>query len=152
MRGMPLETHAADSELKISVRVRSDLKYVDLFHFLLGQVAAEVGLPEERRDWIALALREGVNNAVLHGNRKDPTRWVEVEMERTGEDLLIRIWDQGEGLNEASLRDPRVEENLFKPNGRGIFLIRQFVDEVTFLRERAGHFGIQMRVNLNRGK
>lgn len=134
------------------MRVHSDLKYVDLFHTLLTQVAREVELTEERVDWLALALREAVNNAVLHGNKKDATKWVEVEMERAEGALFIRVWDEGPGLDESCLRDPRSGENLFKPNGRGIFLIRQFVDGVSFLRTRPGHFGVQMRVDLTPGQ
>jgi serine/threonine-protein kinase RsbW len=145
---MPVEAENVEAELRISVRVHSDLKYVDLFHALLGQVSGEVGLPEERQDWVALALREAVNNAVLHGNKKDASKWVEVEMERVRDDLFIRVWDQGPGLDESCLRDPRSQENLFKPNGRGIFLIRQFANEVSFLRNKPGYFGIQMKVAL----
>lgn len=148
----PLETPPNGTDLRIWVKVRSDLRYVDLFHAMLIQVAREVELPEERLDWVALALREAVNNAVLHGNRKDASKWVEVDMEREADHLIIRVWDQGPGLDESCLRDPRSQENLFKPNGRGIFLIRQFVDGISFLRDRPGFFGIQMRVDLQRGK
>ena len=96
--------------------------------------------------------REAVNNAVLHGNKKDASKWVEVEMERAEGALFIRVWDEGPGLDESCLRDPRSGENLFKPNGRGIFLIKQFVDDVAFLRDKPGRFGVQMRVNLVPGK
>ena len=147
-----LDTREGESELRISVKVHSDLKYVDLFHTLLIQVAKEVDLSEERVDWLALALREAVNNAVLHGNKKDASKWVEVEMERAEGALFIRVWDEGPGLDESCLRDPRSGENLFKPNGRGIFLIKQFVDDVAFLRDKPGRFGVQMRVNLVPGK
>jgi serine/threonine-protein kinase RsbW len=143
-----LDTRDGESELRISVKVHSDLKYVDLFHTLLIQVAKEVDLSEERVDWLALALREAVNNAVLHGNKRDASKWVEVEMERSEGALFIRVWDEGPGLDESCLRDPRSGENLFKPNGRGIFLIKQFVDDVAFRRDKPGHFGVQMRVDL----
>lgn len=133
------------------MKVRSDLRYVDLFHAMLIQVARDVEMPEDRLDWVALALREAVNNAVLHGNKKDASKCVEVDMEREGDALIIRVWDQGTGLDESCLRDPRQQENLFKPNGRGIFLIRQFVDGLSFRRDRPGFFGLEMRVNLKRG-
>ena len=144
----PLNSKNGENDLRIAVRVHSDLKYVDLFHALLTQVAKEISLDPERCDWVALSLREAINNAVLHGNGKDPEKWVEVEMEHRDGVLYLRVWDQGKGLDEACLRDPRKEENLFKPNGRGIFLIKQFVDSVRFLRDRPGHFGIEMMVAL----
>ena len=137
------------SDLKISVKVHSDLRYVDLFHALLNQVAKEVDMDQERCDWVALSLREAVNNAVLHGNKKDPSKCVTVEIEHVQNELQIRVWDEGTGFDEVKLQDPRKDENLFKPNGRGIFLIKQFVTSTRFLRGEGGGFGIEMRVALD---
>ncbi|MEW5763953.1 MAG: ATP-binding protein [Acidobacteriota bacterium] len=140
------------NDLKISIRVRSHLRYSDLFHTVLGQVARLVPLPPERLDWIALSLREAVNNAVLHGNKNDFTKWVEVEMEVSGSVFTIRVWDEGAGFSPGVLSDPRRPENLFKPNGRGIFLIRQFTDHADFARSADGRFGICMSVDLDSAK
>ncbi len=137
------------NDLKVSIRVRSHLRYSDLFHTVLGQVARLVPLPAERLDWIALSLREAVNNAVLHGNKNDFNKWVEVEMEVSGATFTIRVWDEGPGFSPGVLSDPRRPENLFKPNGRGIFLIRQFTDRADFARSADGRFGICMSVDLD---
>jgi serine/threonine-protein kinase RsbW len=142
----------AVNEMAISIRVHSHLKYTDLFHTVLTQVAKDLSIPQERLDWVALSLREAVNNAVLHGSKNDPKRWIEVEMEVTEKELVIKVWDEGKGFPEGVLRDPRNPENLLRPNGRGIFLIRQFVDKVEFDRDRKGRFGIVMTVNLATGE
>ena len=134
--------------MAISMRVHAHLKYTDLFHTVLMQVAKDIPIPQERLDWVALSLREAVNNAVLHGSKNDPKRWIEVEMEVAEGDLAIRVWDEGQGFPQEVLRDPRKSENLLRPNGRGIFLIRQFVDKVEFDRDRAGRFGIVMTIHL----
>jgi len=131
-------------------RVPSDLRYTDLFHLVLNQMALEVQIPEDRLDWVTLSLREALNNAVLHGNKKDPSKFIEVEMEATEEEFIIRVWDEGPGFDQKALGDPRDPENLFRPNGRGIFLIRQLMDHVEFLRDDAGHFGLEMRVTLSK--
>lgn len=138
--------------MAISIRVHSHLKYTDLFHTILAQVARDYPVPPERMDWVALSLREAVNNAVLHGNKNDPSKWIELEIEGSESALVMRVWDEGPGFEEQVLRDPRNPENLLKPNGRGIFLIRQFVDDVKFRRDRKGRFGIEMTVDLTKGQ
>jgi serine/threonine-protein kinase RsbW len=117
---------------------------------VLSQLANEVAIPEERLDWVTLALREAVNNAVLHGNKRDPSRFIEVEFEADDKEFTMRVWDEGPGFDESILGDPRNPENLFRPNGRGIFLIRQLLDKVSFLRNRRGRFGLEMTVALNK--
>ncbi len=141
-------TQSRPETLRISIRVHSHLKYTDLFHAVLAQVALEIPIPADRMDWVALALREAVNNAVLHGNKKEPGKWIEVEMVGTPDAFTMTVWDEGTGFNTSKLCDPRDPENLLKPNGRGIFLIRQFTDKVQFVRDADGRFGLVMTVNL----
>ncbi len=136
--------------IKLSIRVHSHLQFTDLFHVVLTQVARQVPIPPERLDWVALALREAVNNAVLHGNKRDPQKWIEVEMESTDHEFIVRVWDEGTGFNQDVLTDPRCPENLFRPNGRGIFLIRQFSDKVSFPRKEDGRFGIELVFDLDK--
>lgn len=136
------------AHLHAHFRVPSDLRYSDLFHLVLDQMAQEVRIPEDRMDWVTLSLREALNNAVLHGNKKDPSKFIEVEMEATDDEFIMRVWDEGRGFDQKILGDPRNPENLFRPNGRGIFLIRQLMDHVEFLHDEAGHFGLEMRVAL----
>jgi len=66
----------------------------------------------------------------LHGNAYDPSKKVKLDFDRTGSDLVITIRDQGKGLDPAKIPDPLSPENLMKTSGRGIFLIRSFMDEV----------------------
>jgi len=140
----------AFKDMNLRFRVHSYLRYTDLFESLCKAVFPEFGIPPERVDWLCLSVREAVNNAVLHGNKKDPAKWVEFEMERASEVVLFRVWDEGSGFDQGLLSDPTAPENLMRPSGRGIFLIRQFVDGVRFLADRPGHFGMEMRVDLTR--
>jgi serine/threonine-protein kinase RsbW len=75
---------------------------------------------------------------VLHGNAYDPEKKVELEFERTTEDLVITIRDQGKGMDPAKIPDPLAPENLLKTSGRGIFLIRSFMDDVQINPSQAG--------------
>ena len=101
-------------------------------------LAAEAGLDEETRYHIAMAVREAAVNAVLHGNEYDPEKSIHVGLENTGQELRITIADQGHGLDPATLPDPLAPENLMRGSGRGIFLIRAFMDEVHFRRLNPG--------------
>ena len=137
-------------DISLRFRVHSYLRYTDLFESLCKTVFPEFGIPPERMDWLCLSVREAVNNAVLHGNKKDPSKWVEFEIVRDKGSVLLTVWDEGDGFNQSILADPTAPENLLRPSGRGIFLIRQFVDGVRFLPDRRGHFGMEMRVDLNK--
>ena len=77
-----------------------------------------------------MAVREAAVNAVLHGNAYDPKKKMTVAFENTGQALVIRITDEGKGLDVNNVPDPTTPENLLKQSGRGIFLMRSFMDEV----------------------
>jgi serine/threonine-protein kinase RsbW len=90
------------------------------------------GLDEDESFRVAMAVREAAVNAVLHGNGYDPEKQITASFENTGKSLIITIADQGEGLNPEKIPDPLAPENLLRGTGRGIFLIRSFLDEVHF--------------------
>ncbi len=106
-------------------------------------------LEDDRIDWIALSLREAVNNAIIHGNSNLFEKKVEVVMEANEKNIVFKIWDEGRGFDINSLPDPTTEENLLRPHGRGIFLISKFVDGVKFICRETG-FGIELKVNLSK--
>ena len=82
--------------------------------------------------------REAAINAVLHGNQYDPAKQIAVSFENTGKALVFTIADQGRGLDAEKLPDPLAPENLLRGTGRGIFLIRSFMDEVHFRQLHPG--------------
>ena len=102
------------------------------------KLAEEAGLDEDERFRLAMAVREAVVNAVLHGNEYNPAKQIAVSLENTGASLVISIADQGKGVDPESLPDPLAPENLLRGTGRGIFLIRSFMDEVHFRQLHPG--------------
>ena len=102
------------------------------------KLAAEAGLDEDERFHVAMAAREAAVNAVLHGNEYDPAKRISASFENTGEALVITIADQGKGLAPETLPDPLAPENLLRGTGRGIFLIRSYMDEVNFRQLHPG--------------
>ncbi len=108
----------------------STLETVDNAEQAASDMASDSGFGEDEVLQIAMAVREAAVNAVLHGNAYDPAKKVRLEFEHTGGDLVITIRDQGKGLDPASIPDPLAPENLLKTSGRGIFLMRSFMDDV----------------------
>jgi serine/threonine-protein kinase RsbW len=104
----------------------------------------------EERDIFAieLALQEAVTNAVRHGNRNNPTKSVRVGLLVCAHGVWIRVADQGAGFDPSSVPDPTLPENLQRENGRGVFLMRQLMDDVSF--NRRGNAVTMVRKRLRR--
>lgn len=79
-----------------------------------------------------LAMEEAIVNAVKHGNKRDPGRDITIEYELTPEKVDLWVTDQGEGFDPAHLADPRCGDNIYKTNGRGVLLIRSYMDLVEY--------------------
>lgn len=93
-----------------------------------------VEMNDEQFGRIMLTLSEAVTNAILHGNRQDPDKEVTVTSSHTGRTLTITVQDEGEGFDPEVLSDPLKEENLLNEGGRGVFLIKQYADRVSYSR------------------
>ena len=101
----------------------------------VANVIAGLDVPEDKQLQTELAVQEAVANAVLHGCGGDPSKTVRCQVSRDAEGrVLIVVSDPGPGFDISSLPDPRLEENLHRDHGRGIYLIRQLMDEVEFQR------------------
>ena len=118
------------TEHRVSYTLDSTLETVDSAEQAASRIAEEAGFGEDEIMQISMAVREAAVNAVLHGNAYDPGKKVKLEFEKTGTDLVITIADQGKGLDLEKIPDPLAPENLMKTSGRGIFLIRSFMDQV----------------------
>jgi len=96
------------------------------------------GLGEEIAFGIDMAVREAVTNAIVHGNQEDEAKKVEVTFNCLEHALEIEVKDQGEGFDPATVPDPTDPANILKTSGRGIFLMRTFMDEVDWLARPEG--------------
>lgn len=121
--------------------LESTLESVNRAEKAAEQFAVQAGLQEDDLQEFAMAVREATINAVLHGNAYDPGKTVEVSFARRAEALEVTVRDQGKGFNVSAIPDPLAPENLLKQSGRGIFLIRTYMDEVRF---RDLHPGTEM--------
>jgi serine/threonine-protein kinase RsbW len=125
-------------EGRMSFSLSSTMESVSEVESVADKMAEEAGLDEDERFKLTMAVREAAVNAVLHGNDYDPDKQISVSFENTGESLVISIADQGKGLDPENLPDPLAPENLLRGTGRGIFLIKSFMDEVHFRQLQPG--------------
>ncbi len=123
---------------RLNLRLNSTMESVAEIEAAAEKLATEAGLDEDERFHVTMAAREAAVNAVLHGNEYDPAKQITASFENTGAALVITIADQGKGLDPETLPDPLAPENLLRGSGRGIFLIRAFMDEVHFRQLHPG--------------
>ena len=107
----------------------STLESVDEAETTVLRMATEAGLDEDDLHALGMAVREAAVNAVVHGNRYNAKKKVYLNVTRTPDRLSILIGDEGEGFEVGSVPDPLLSENLLRQSGRGLLLIRAFVDE-----------------------
>jgi serine/threonine-protein kinase RsbW len=117
----------------------------------VGDAAAAVtdfvqscGIGEEPAFAIVMAVREAVTNAMVHGNKEDEAKSVEVIFNCLANVLEIEVRDQGEGFDPTAVPDPTDPVNLLKTSGRGIFLMRSFMDEVEWFARPEGGTTVRM--------
>lgn len=107
----------------------STLESVDKAEEMAVHEAQKFGLGEDEREQFGMAIRECMVNAVVHGNGYNRNKSVHFAIERSPEQLAVTIGDEGAGFDIQALPDPLAPENLLKQSGRGLMLIRAFVDE-----------------------
>ena len=131
----------------VRIEFYSNFDMLDFVQVVSDHVGKMAGLDEDELHWVSVAVRESVVNAIKHGNKNDKTKKVIVDFcpvpANDAEELVIRIEDQGEGFVPEEVADPLAPENILKSSGRGIFLIRNFMDE-TVLKKVQGGMEIRM--------
>src|SRR5271166_1566034 len=101
----------------------------------ISQSLAQLNVPEQKRFEVALAVQEALANAVVHGCGNDPSKQIRCRLQSNPEGrILISVTDPGPGFNPERLPDPKQDGNVYADHGRGVYLIRQLMDEVQIAR------------------
>lgn len=100
----------------------------------VSQVAIKYDIQPDKFPNILISLTEAVNNAILHGNKRDQEKFVDIQLKETSKGLCFEVTDEGAGFNPKSIPDPTLEENLDCCGGRGVFLMKELSDEINFIR------------------
>ena len=111
---------------------KSEIKNINLVERLIDDISSKYELHSDVYGKLLLAVVEGVNNAIVHGNKLESEKDVVVQYDISENEIQFIISDNGPGFNYKNLPDPTVPENLEKTHGRGIFLMKHLADEVEF--------------------
>lgn len=110
----------------------SRFENIELAQIVLKDTLDQLGVEDDARAGIDLAVREAVANAIKHGNQQNPDKQVHIDLLLEGDELVIRIEDEGTGFDPTAVKDPLAPENILRTNGRGILFMRKSVDDVQF--------------------
>jgi serine/threonine-protein kinase RsbW len=124
----------AGETVQADIFLDSTLESADAAEQLAVKVAAETGFAEEEVHRLGMAVRESVVNAVVHGNRYNARKKVHLTVAANQDRLSVTVVDEGQGFDLSALPDPVAAEHLLEQSGRGIFLMRAFVDELDIRR------------------
>jgi len=122
----------------LEVILDTHVESVNLAEEMCLRVAEAVGFNEDECYRIGMSVREGVINAFHYGNQEKPSKKIHLALDLTQEKMIIHVMDEGKGFKLSEVPDPLAEENLLSTSGRGIFLMRTFMDEFDVVPGRTG--------------
>jgi serine/threonine-protein kinase RsbW len=132
----------------VRLQIPSNFELLDVVQVASDRLAVLAGLDEDAIHWIGVAVRESVINAIKHGNREDQRKLVTIEFSiapvTQPTEFVVRVLDQGEGFDPQEVADPLAPENILKSSGRGIFFMRNFMDDVVLRRASEGGMEVRM--------
>jgi len=123
-------------EIRLVVPSRSES--LSVINSVTEEVVDQLGFDEEARNAITISVVEAGTNAIEHGNGQDAGKPTEIRFCREPDRLVIIIRDEGSGFDPDALRDPLAAENMFAARGRGVHILRSFMDEVGYRFEGGG--------------
>jgi len=121
------------SNVRMDFLIPSDLSYVIGVNYQISNLLKEFGFPpQDTRVNIPLACDEAITNAIIHGNRSDAAKKVNIQVYVSPNRFRIRVRDEGEGFDLARVADPTRGDALLRPSGRGVYLMKNIMDSVEF--------------------
>jgi len=123
--------------MKKTIKIASKIESLRKVEKEIDDISAEHNIGEDQYGNILIAALEAANNAILHGNKLDEKKDVNITFEISEEFLKIKIEDSGNGFDYENIPDPTAPENLENVNGRGIFLMEKLSDKLDFKKNGA---------------
>ena len=117
---------------RIEITISSRFENIELVQVIAEHLCEHAGVDDDAAHWVGMAVREGVANAIKHGNRLDVAKKVNTVFRLEGGRLSVEISDQGSGFDPKEVSDPLSPPNLMKTSGRGIFYMKTFMDSVDY--------------------
>ncbi len=122
----------ATTKFSNTLQIVSQPQSINIIEKVIDDLKNDYDIHEDSYGNILVAVTEAVNNAIIHGNECDPAKQVKVSYEVDGDRVMFTVVDEGKGFDYYNLPDPTAPENLEKPTGRGVFLMKHLADQVIF--------------------
>jgi len=114
------------------LEIESDPQNLITVEEFINYIAVELNIPEDKLNGLLISVTEAVTNAIKHGNNSDKNKSVFIQVDSNEEFLIIKVKDQGKGFDPLEIPDPTQPDNLLKDSGRGIYLMKIYMDEIEF--------------------
>ena len=126
------------AEEKYHLEIESDPNNLITVEEFVNYFCKDIQLPDEKLSDVLLAVTEATTNAIIHANKLDANKRVTIDVEVVDSKMIVKVKDEGEGFEPAEIPDPTEPENLLKDHGRGIYLMRVYMDDLEYKRTPTG--------------
>lgn len=114
------------------MKIESTMSNLRIIENAIDEITGSIGISQDNYGKVMVAALEAVNNAITHGNKADPEKFVDVEIEFDNDEIVISVTDEGEGFQPEQIPDPTLPENIEELSGRGVFLMKKLADSIKF--------------------
>lgn len=114
------------------ISIESSISNLRIVENAIDEATTQLGISQDFYGKILVSAMEAVNNAIIHGNKSNPEKHVEIEISFNSNQLKIRVSDEGNGFRPESVPDPTTPENIEELNGRGIYLMSHLADIIEY--------------------
>lgn len=114
------------------LKIESRMSNLRIIENAIDEITGAIGIKQDDYGKIMVASLEAVNNAITHGNKANPQKFVDVEIEFDNDEIRITVSDEGEGFKPDKIPDPTLPENIEELSGRGVFLMTKLADSIKF--------------------
>lgn len=137
--------------LQVGLSIQSNIENLELVQMVLEETLTRLDVSGKVSYEVGMAVREAVANAIEHGNRSEPDRKVQVEMDLLPGELVVKVCDEGDGFDPNRVADPLKGTNLLKAGGRGILFMREFMDKIDYTFHHNGGTEVTLRKQVSGG-
>lgn len=133
---------------QLKYHLKTSIFEIDNLPNYLDEALEGIKISSDKYNNILLAVTEAVNNAIIHGNKNDIKKEIELEFIITDDLIKIIVTDEGEGFDPNEVPDPTLPENLLSEHGRGIYIMKHFVDELKVEKSTKGS-SLILKIKIN---